>query len=164
MCRLTFDDNVRSLWELHENRKYGCTEHVFLKVQTSIDDSTLYEINLMDTVGKRKAVKRPQTNDNDNYWLPFHENTVKFRDETLIPYFVQPCLAAGFNLIAKGWEEKHQFIHFVCNRSRAAKSKEKDLAMEQDPSSKKTKPVRRTCRPIWGENGHLQVQLQSLVE
>ena len=66
MRRLTFDDNVRSLWELHEHRKYWCTEHVFLKVPTSINDSTLYEINLMNTVGKRKAVKR-KTDDDDNY-------------------------------------------------------------------------------------------------
>ncbi len=105
----------------------------------------------MDTVGKRKAVKR-KTNADDNYWLPFHENTIKFGDETLIPYFTKPCLAAGFNLMAKGWEEKHQFLHFVCNRSRAANSKQKeDPDIQHQASSKKKKAVRRTCRPIRGK-------------
>ena len=141
MCRLTFDENVESLWKLHENRKYWCTQDVFLNVQTSIDDSTLHNINLMDTVEKRKAVKR-KTNDDDNYWLPFHENTAKFRDETLIPFFVQPCIAAGFNLIAKGWEEQHQFLHFACNRSRAAKPKEKEhSATDNQGSSTKSDQV-----------------------
>ena len=120
MCRFTFDENVRSLWELHENRKYWTTDYVSLKVMTSLQDPTLMEINLMDTVAKRKAAKRKTTED-DFYWLPFTENTAPYREKTLVPYFTRPCVDAGFNLISKGWDHRHNFVNLVCNRGRHAK-------------------------------------------
>ena len=86
MCRFTFDENVNALWDLHNQRKKWRTEHVFIKVQTTLHNTKLIEINLMDTVGRVDAVKRKTTID-DFYWLPkkFSQNDAKFREETLIP-------------------------------------------------------------------------------
>ena len=145
MCRFTFDQNVEALWELHENRKYWTTDYVSLKVMTSLNDPTLIEINLMDTVAKRKAAKR-KTTDDDFFWLPFTENTASYREKTLVPYFTRTCVEAGFNLISKGWDHRHNFVHLVCNRGRHAKSTGESA--EEAP----TGSVFRTCRPIRGED------------
>ena len=63
MCQFTFDENVKSLWYLHKQRKNWRTNHVFIKVQTSFHNTQLKEINLMDTVGRVEAVKRKTTID-----------------------------------------------------------------------------------------------------
>ena len=57
MCRFTFDENVNALWDLHNQRKKWRSEHVFIKVQTTLHNTKLIEINLMDTVGRVDAVK-----------------------------------------------------------------------------------------------------------
>ena len=116
---------------------------------TSLQDPTLMEINLMDTVAKRKAAKRKTTED-DFYWLPFTENTAPYREKTLVPYFTRPCVDAGFNLISKGWDHRHNFVNLVCNRGRHAKTNGES---EDEPSTEApTGSVFRTCRPIRGED------------
>ena len=99
----------------------------------------------MDTIGKRKAAKR-KTSPDDFYWLPsqFCINTPEFREKTLIPHFVRPCIAAGFNLVAKGWEDRNKSLYFMCNRGRSHKN--------CDNKSANDKYVSRTCRPIRGED------------
>ena len=144
MC-FSFDENVKDLWELHENRKNWTSRHVFINVQKSWNDKDLMEINLMSTIGTRKAAKR-KTSDEDFLWLPeaYSVNTAQFREKTLIPLFVRSCVDAGFNLVAKGWKEKRQALVFICNRGRTHK--------QNDSKEARDDLISRTCRPIRGED------------
>ncbi len=142
----SFDENLRDLWDLHKSRKHWLSDEVFISVQTSWDDPTPVEVNLMDTLEQVQAVKRA-TDYDDHYWLPamFNQNSREFRERIVIPYFVRPCLSGGFNLMSKGWEGSHSCIRFVCNRGKHYRRKPPEAGKVP------TDRISRTCRPIRGE-------------
>ena len=81
-----FEESVQALWDLHMERTEWTVKEIIVEVQTSLQDETPMEVNVVETIGARKAAKRNTVVD-DFYWLPsnFNQNTAKFRDEWVIP-------------------------------------------------------------------------------
>ena len=94
------------------------TRVVNVQVATSLTNDETESINLMDTLGN------PLSNGNHEhkhkYWMTseFSQNTLAFRKDTLIPFFVRACHAQGFGIMSKGWEARRCKVVFICKRGR----------------------------------------------
>ena len=115
---LSYDDNVAALWSYHQERLDWQPKSVMIPVTESFDSPTIISVDIVSTIGIRKAAKRKTTND-DFYWLPpeSNRNEEEFRLKTLNPYFINAAIEAGFNLMAKGLAHI-MGIHPLCRTKR----------------------------------------------
>ena len=142
MLRSTYGEDLDRLWDLHKERLQWCSGPIVVKVQKTLVNEELVDVDLTETIGKIAYRKRNAT-DEDFYWLPatFNLNTDHFRKFELSSYFVNACIEAGFNIIMKGYEKSRMRSRFVCNRGRFHKQ-----YGQKDPDKKSHD--KRTFRPI----------------
>jgi hypothetical protein len=134
-------------------------EDVKIDVQKSWDDTTITTINLMDTLEQVTATKR-KTTDEDFYWLQaeFNVNTAGFGEKTLTPYFVRPCIDAGFNLVAHGFDaQRGNTMRYRCNRGWYHKK-----SVPLDPKKVQENVITKTFRPFCGEDNSCKLGFQVL--
>jgi hypothetical protein len=154
-----FDDNVAALWDHHQQSTIWRVKDVKIDVQTSWEDTTTTTIKLMGTLEQVTAMKR-KTTDEDFYWLPaeFNESTAGFREKTLTPYFIRPCIDAGFNLVAHGFDVKRgNTMRYRCNCGRYHKK-----SVPLDPKKVQENVITKTFRPFHGEDNSCKFGFQVL--
>ena len=167
MCRPTYDDTVKALWKRHKERLNWKTKEILLNVYLHPDADVTTEVNLTDTIGKVKAMKRITT-ETDFYWLPnLDVNNDNNRTNRVVPYLVSPAIQAGFNLISRGRtkgspDPEKGFITMICNRGKHHSYATGTQIQETAPSAtapsdwdqeetRKPKGKRKSYRPIRGE-------------
>ena len=136
---MNFAKNVTSMWDTHKKRLTWHTKEVKIKVVSRPTSRKEFEINLIDTLSQ---TSRPSSELGiyDCYWLSvdrFDRNDQEYRKDVLVPYFVNRCIEAGFNVMNKGWEKANKddargpngeepdgCVRMICNRGRYCQKKE----------------------------------------
>ena len=111
---------IKRIESKFDEKKTWITPDIPFNVCTSLDDDTLQNINLSDTIGKARTFNQRKTrvNDENVYFLPkdYNSSEKDHRSDFILPLFSKPCQLAGFRLITKGWEWDNNCIVFTCSR------------------------------------------------
>ncbi|CAB9516613.1 expressed unknown protein [Seminavis robusta] len=90
---------------------------MIMTVATSLEDDSPMEINLAETLERKKNPPKQPSNDNA-YWFPssFCLNTDTFRKQQLAPILLKACQRAGWQAMIKGWDKSRMATKVVCRR------------------------------------------------
>ena len=160
---VSYADSISKLASLQtEALKWKCGP-IAINVATKLNDDTLKEINLTQTVGyKNKRVPNPDKRSDANcYWLPtfFNQNEETFRIKHIYPIFVRACRDAGFK-VTPSYDPKTKYVTFKCFRGKyhdEEKSKEYVASRPRNVRCPDKAPVprgRKTQRPIKGDENN----------
>ena len=103
---MDYSKNVKGMWDAHKERLNWETKEIWIKAVARPESRIEYPLNIVTTM---MLINRPPKFEvGECHWIPgdkFRINTVANRRDYVIPYFVNACIKAGFNITSKGFEK-----------------------------------------------------------
>ena len=111
----SYSSALNEFFNLHTTAKDWKCQSLIISVATNLDDDTPRDINLADTIGRRKNVPPTGRRSDENcYWLfkTLNENNETFRQKKIHPIIVRACHAAGF-IVHGEYEHSYKCIQQI---------------------------------------------------
>ena len=152
----SYSSALDDFFHLHNTAKDWETQSITISVATSLDDDTPRDINLADTIGKKKNVpKVSKRSDKNCYWLSksFSQNDDSYRQQVIHPIVVRSCHESGFIVHAE-YEKIHKCIQFECRDSKYHDEEKRKTWRDSQPRNVKNSSIapiprkRKPARPI----------------
>lgn len=152
----SYSSALDDFFHLHNTAKDWETQSITISVATSLDDDTPRDINLADTIGKKKNVPKPSKRSDKNcYWLSksFSQNDDSYRQQVIHPIVVRSCHESGFIVHAE-YEKIHKCIQFECRDSKYHDEEKRKTWRDSQPRNVKNSSIapiprkRKPARPI----------------